>query len=466
MLLKYASCAIATVLFAGSTALGDDKGADASAWPGFLGPPAAHLSADDLPLVWSPEKNIAWKASVPGYGQSSPVVWQQRVFVSSISGPMKDACHVCAFDLQTGEKLWQRDFTAVAKVENTNYVSKAAPTPVVDDSALIVWFESGNLVAIEHDGTVRWSRNLVEEYGEILARHGLGSSLQQTEHLVFVWVERQDDPYLLAVEKATGKTRWKVAGLGATSWSTPTLLPLRDERHLVLSGNGKLAGFDPQSGKLLWSFDGISGNTVPTPQPVAKGTLLVGATLGRGEESGPRAAESNGMVEVVTGRDGTFNVRFRWRCRRATSSFGSPIVHQGLAYFVNRAGVLYCIDAETGEEVYAERLAGAVWATPLAVGNRIYFAGQSGTTSVVQAGREPRKLAQNRLWPDTPQAEATDAAGSERGHTSAQQPPQVQYAIAAVPGRLLIRTGDTLYCIARTEAPHADPGSSRAVNDE
>lgn len=331
----------------------------------------------------------------------------------------------------------------MSRVKNTNYVSKAAPTPVVDEAGLIVWFESGNLVALDHDGETRWDKDLVEQFGPISARHGLGSSLAQSGRLVFVWVERQQNPYLIAVEKATGAVRWKVPGLDATSWSTPALLPVGEMHHLVLSGNGKLAGFDPATGKRLWEFKGVSGNTVPTPQPAGNGRLLLGASVGRTGAADSGAEKSNGLLDVNRLADGDFDVRFRWRTQRATSSFGSPIMHKGLAYFVNRAGVLFCLDAETGEEVYAERLAESVWATPLAVGNRIYFAGRSGTTTVVQAGREFHILAENTILGDGQQEPGNKPAALSARPT--------QYALAAVPGHLLIRTGQTLYCLCGAE---------------
>lgn len=273
-----------------------------------------------------------------------------------------------------------------------------------------------------------------------------------TIQIVFVWIERQTDPYVLAVEKATGKTVWKVPGLGAASWSTPALLPVNMDKHLVLSGSGLLAGYDPKDGKRLWSFDGLSGNTIPTPQPCGDGQFLLGATLARGEEGAGKAAASNGIIRITKNEVSNFQVDFKWQCKRATSSFGSPIIHDGLAYFVNGAGVLFCVDAESGEEVYSERIGDSIWATPLAIGNRIYFAGKSGSTTVVEAGRQFRVLAQNRLWDS--EGEATDSSKNAKQQSgdlrpaASEQKQRVQYAIATVPGRLLIRSGDAIHCIS------------------
>ncbi len=409
------------------------------AWPGFLGPRPSSLSDRDLPLVWSATDNIAWKATIVGYGQSSPVVWNGQVFVTSISGPMKQHCHVTAFNLASGKKLWHREFAAAFQTANNNYTSKAAPTPVVDAHGLVVWFESGNLIGLGHDGNLRWQRNLIQEYGRIDTRHGLGSSLVQTGNLAVVWVERQTDPYILAVDKLTGKTAWKVAGLQVTTWSTPCLLKVDGKQHLVFSGGGKLVGLDPDTGEKLWSFEGLAGNTIPAPQPLPGGRLLLGASAGS-EEGGANTAKSNGIIQVSRSENGGFQVGYRWRAKRATSSFGSPIVHRGLAYFINKAGVLFCLDADSGKEHYVKRLGDTAWATPLAVGNRVYLVGRGGTTIVIRPGTHFEKLAENRI-----NTKPAPAASSLTPPTSSQGP-LIQYAIVAVGNNILIRTGDMLYC--------------------
>ena len=196
----------------------------------------------------------------------------------------------------------------------------------------------------------------------------------------------------------------------------------------------------------------MSGNTIPTPQPCGDGQFLLGATLARGEEGAGKAAASNGIIRITNGDANSFQVDFKWRCKRATSSFGSPIIHDGLAYFVNSAGVLFCVDAESGEEIYSERIGDSIWATPLAIDNRIYFAGKSGSTTVIEAGRQFRILAQNLLWSTeeegTESSKTTKPQSGDVQAAASGQKPRVQYAIATVPGRLLIRSGDAIYCIS------------------
>jgi len=411
----------------------------AADWPKFQGPSPLDVGTGRRELKWAPGESVKWQVSLDGYGQSSPVTWGDRVFVTSVSGPKKERCHVAAFDLSSGKRLWQHDLDSATPTENSNYVSKAAPTPVVDALGLVCFFEGGNLIALTHDGKVRWERNLVAEYGAIESRHGLSASLEQNADQVFVWVERQNEPYVLAVEKKTGGNRWKVAGLGVTSWASPRLLSVKMDEHLVLSGIGRLVGLDPATGKSLWRFEDIQGNSTPTPVPVGDGRFLIGATVGRGETNSGKAAESNGLIAIRAQADGGFRAEWVWKSKRATCSFASPVAAQGHAYFVNATGVLFCLDLETGEERYSNRLGDSNWATPMLLGERLLFFGKGGTVSMVATGPTFTKAGEFVVWETTtssdPPAERV-ASGS------------VLYAAAFARDYLLLRGGDTLYCVA------------------
>lgn len=409
--------------------------ASADSWSGFQNGGKLSTETEAAPrLKWSPEKGIAWEAPLAGYGQSSPVVQGDVIYVTSTAGKMKDNVYVQGFDRRSGKELWKYEAKNRTPQKNTNYVSRAAPSPVCDEAGVIAFFEGGNLVALTPQGKVRWERNLVADFGPITARHGLGSSLEQSADRVFVWVERSEKPYLLAVAKKDGKTLWKTDGVGATSWSTPRLVPVADSHHLVLSGSGMLWGVDPADGKVLWTFDGISNNTTPTPVPLGEGRFLVGATVGRGESGGGNASASNGVIQIRQSANSEFQADFAWQAERATSSFGSPLAHRGRAYFVNGSGVVYCLDLKTGKELYAKRTSGSIWATPVGVGDRVYLFGKDGITTVVEAGSEFEELATNPLWKsDTPQSQFGGP---------------VLYAAALVKSDLFLRRGNRLYKIA------------------
>jgi outer membrane protein assembly factor BamB len=412
-------------------------------WSSFQKGGRPEVQDVDLPLNWQPGKNMAWQAELPGYGQSSPVVAGDLVFVTSTQGPNKETCHLAAFQLSTGEKVWQLDLSNPSPEENTNYVSRAAPTPAVDEDRLIAFFEGGLLLATDFAGKLLWQRNLVEDYGALAARHGLGSSLEQDAQHVFVWIERTEQPYLLAIKKTSGETAWKADGLGATSWSSPRLVPVGDGFHLVCSASGRVAGFDPSTGERLWNLEGVSNNTTATPFPLKDGRFLLGASEGRGEETGGLGAESNGVVQIQKQEDGSFLAEFLWRAKRATSSFGSPVVAGGKAYVVSRSGVLYCLDVVMGEERYVSRLgAGSIWATPVITSKWMYFFGREGMTSVISLGDRFEELATNKLW----DISAEDKP-AEPGPPGAGGGPVLYSAVAANP-YLILRSGSALYAIS------------------
>ena len=373
-----------------------------------------------------------WTIDLPGYGQSSPVTWNGNLYVTCVSGENKEKLHVAAYQLEDGERLWTYATSNATPQESSNYISRAAPTPVVDENGVIAFFEGGNLIALDHKGEVRWQRNLVEEYGAIDARHGLASSLEQTDNAVFVWVERQTEPYLVSINKQSGENQWRVEGLGVTSWSSPRLIPVEGTKQLVLSGSGLIVGFNPESGDRLWSFDDVSGNTTPTPIPIEEGRFLIGASVGRGSTDTGRAAKSNGVVEISKTDDGTWKANFVWQSKRATTSFGSPVVADGQCYFVNRSGVMYCLDAETGEEQYAERIGGSIWATPIASDGQLILPLKDGKLVVASAGKEFQSRSEFEVF-----EKKTSNDNPFEGETL--------YAAIVTNNQLIVRSGSKLY---------------------
>lgn len=407
-------------------------------WRSFQNGGNSAVAGTEYPVEWSPSSGIVWQKKLAGYGQSSPVAFSKMMFVTSVSGDMKEMHHVEAFQLDNGEKAWQYDTQNSSPIKSTSYVSKAAPTPVCDAAGVIALFEGGNILALSMDGKKRWERDLVADYGSLESRHGLSSSLEQNDEHVFVWIERSDEPYVLSLSKKTGETIWKADGLGVTSWSSPRLVPVGESFHLVLSGIGKIVGLDPASGKRLWEFDGISGNSTPTPMPLGSGRFLIGATVGRGEAGGGKAAESNGVIQISGSPEDGFTADYVWRAKAATSSFGSPIADNGLAWFVNRSGIVYCLDLKTGAENYTKRIAGSSWATPLVIGQHVYLFGKNGTTTVLKASSEFEHVSESDLWEADSATSDPDSFGGP-----------VLYAAIASDSLLILRRGDRLYAIGR-----------------
>ncbi len=417
-------------------------------WPGFLG--AESTPVQSIPKSWAPDANIDWTASLPGHGQSSPVIWGQQVYVTAIEGPQKDTNHILKLSLKDGDVEWDKTFPTSMPVENSVYVSRAAPTPVVDQNTIYASFESGDVIALSHAGELRWSRSLTKDYGKFKNRFGLSASPVQTDDYVIVLVDDDGPSYLLALDKTTGKTVWKTDRESRTSWSSPALIEVEGEDQVVISSAGSVDGYNPQNGERLWTFSDVGGNTAATPTPLGSGAFLVGASPGRNGENAEGASKSNMAIKIVRTDDG-YEPQVLWRAKGPTVSFASPIAYQGFAYWVNRSGVVYCRDAKTGEEQYTKRIAQSCWATPLGVGGQIYFFGKDGVTTVLAAGPDFQQLSENQLWnPDEEQVDQklvekeTDptrrrAAGNFAG--------RIQYGIAASNNRLLIRTGDRLYCV-------------------
>lgn len=405
-------------------------------WPKFQNGGITSLASGSLPTTWSPNHNLAWKAAIEGYGQSTPIVFDGQIYVTSVSGKQRESYHLTAYSLGSGEKLWQRDFENPTPQENTPMTSRAAPSAIADETGCFAFFEGGIVAAVDRQGATRWQRDLVAEFGPAEGRHGFAASLEHDDQRLFVWVERSDSPYILALDKASGETLWKVEGLGATSWASPRLVTVDDREHLVCSASGKIVGIDPRSGDRLWQITDISNNTSCTPVPLGNNRFLIGASDGRGEQSAGSGARNNGVIEVTrVGSD--YAASFIWRAEKATSSFASPVAAAGQACLVNRAGVLYRLDLQTGEPVSVDRVsAGGNWATPIVAGDHLYLFGYKGTTSVVSL-KEQKEIATNRLWDEA----ASDSPGGGR----------VLYAAAAAPPYLILRSGDMLYAIKESK---------------
>ncbi|MFO0978784.1 MAG: PQQ-binding-like beta-propeller repeat protein [Planctomycetaceae bacterium] len=425
--------------------------ADPPAWPGFLGAGATPIDAASIPLKWSPTENVAWDASLPGHGQSSPVIWGEKVFVTTVEGDNKETCHTLCLSLKDGAILWDHKHASTAPDPNSVYISRAAPTPVVDASHVFAFFECGDLVALTHDGKEVWTKSLSKEYSKFVNKFGLSGSPVQTETSVIVLVDDEGPSYLVAFNKADGKILWKTDRTARSSWSSPALLTIEGQPQVVVSSAGTIDGYDPVSGKMLWTFDKINGNTATTPLQAGPNQFLVAASPGRTGENAEGAKTSNALVKVTKDGD-AWKVEKVWMSSEATPSWASPFVHEGLAYWVNRQGVVYCIDAATGEQKYAKRTKQSCWATPIPVGDRIYFFGKEGATTVLAAGPEFKELAVNELWPaDTPPSDngapKVDETSADRKQANAMFSGPTQYGVAAVSGSLLIRVGSHVFCI-------------------
>lgn len=438
-------------------------------WPGFRGDGSSTSTAKSLPLKWSPTENLAWRTPLPGYGQSSPVIWGDRAFVTAVDGDQKEKLFVIAVDLKSGNLIWKRDFSASQTGKNNPMMSRAAPTPVVDKDAIYAFFESGDVVALTHDGEVKWERSLTKDYGAFKNNHGVGSSPTQTDNAVIILIDDLGPSYLVALDKATGKNLWKADRKSRASWTSPVVAKIDGKPAILVSSSGTLDAYDATIGKELASLDGLVGNNIPSPA-VSGDLVVLGAGENRMKPDLAASAKSNCCVRLTL-KDEKFSFEPVWYGKKAICQHASPLVHRGYAYFVTKTGIVHCVDLKTGEETYAERLDNQCWATPVGAGDYVYFFGKDGITTVIKAGPDFEKVATNNFWSAADFAKRRDEA-KKKAAATLPKPPEgkgpgggpplpkeeleatrysavgdVVYGVAAVNGTFVVRTGTELICV-------------------
>jgi len=380
-------------------------------WGGFRGAGNSVTYAHNLPLVWSDKQNISWRKSLEGYGQSTPVLWGNYIFCTSTKGDLSEKSIIHCYDLKDGSIKWQKEVTSPVKIERSQYVSQAAPSPVVDKDGVYVFFENGLFIAFTHEGQELWRRSLTDEYGPMKGNHGVGSSLCQLGASLGLLIDHAGPSYLLKVNKKTGETEWKFDRPERVSWSSPTLVKKDEQEMLFISSNGVVECFNFKSGLKIWSKDGIEGNTVASP--TYDSNLLV---IGSSKPNHTRAFRSK-----------NFNfeeLELAWIADDATSSFGSPLIADDFLYLVNRAGVATCHYLANGKKKWDLRLPGSCWASPLHAPERIYFFTKEGETIVLKDDGSKEILAQNKLSID--------------GRV---------YGYAVADSKFVLRTGSEIICL-------------------
>ncbi len=260
----------------------------------------------------------------------------------------------------------------------------------------------GNVLAVDHAGKVKWERSLVKEYGEYQNHHGLGSSPAQSATALFINCQHDGPSYLVALDKETGKTLWKVDRKSSKSWSSPIAFRSGDRDFVAISTAGAAHVYDAKNGEVVWSMSELSGNSVPSPVLIGD-QLFLGAAKSDFDSDG-NVAKSNCCLKSIG--DGKFDLV--WRAEKAMCDYASPVVAGDFVYYVSRVGVIYCLDRATGKEHFAKRLGGTTWSTPIVAGEHLYIFGKEGGTTVLKVGPAYEEVAMNPLWdPKNPPAPLT-----------------------------------------------------------
>lgn len=394
-------------------------------WPQWRGPSSQGISSETgLPARWSAKENIAWKAALAGFGASSPIVTGGIVIVTSQIGSYATGggayprlarddrslaarehaiggsaiasgktggsvfLAVEAFRCSDGNKLWEyRTLATGERPENHEKHNLATPTPVTDGEHVYAWFGNGQIVALDRKGQELWKRHLGQEYGSFLNEWGHGSSPVLYQDLLILLCDHRPVSYLLALDKLTGRQRWKVdRGAGRVSHSTPLVVrgPAGDE--LMVNSSERIDAFDPRSGTLLWH----TGSERQTPIPSAvfhDGTIYVS-----------RGYRSSDVLAIRAGGRGDVTAsQVLWRIPNGASYVPSILQYGGLLYMTNEIGVVTCAESASGQRIWQKRLGGIFFASPVAGDGKVYFLSETGEAFVMRAGRQAELLATNDL---------------------------------------------------------------------
>jgi outer membrane protein assembly factor BamB len=366
----------------------------AEEWPQFRGPSGQGYSSEQhVPLEWSESRHVAWKTAVPGVGWSSPVVSQGQVWLTAAggtTGPRASrnavSLRAIAFDVETGRETVNVE---VFRVESPGPVhqknSRASPTPIADGDRVYVHFGADGTAALDRRGAVLWTTRLPYE-----SQHGNGGSPVLYRDLLIVSCDGNGgEAYVVALDTATGKVRWKTDRRRPAdqAYATPLVIRVGDRDQVVAPGAYRAAAYDPQTGTEIWRVsygDGFSN----VPRPVyGQGLVFI-------------ATGFNTPTLIAVRPDGSGDVtrsHVAWTVSRGAPYTPSPILVGDQLYYVSDTGILTCVLARTGAIVWQHRIGGNYSASPLLAGNRLYFTSEEGVTTVVAPGPSYRELAVNRL---------------------------------------------------------------------
>ncbi len=414
-------------------------------WPQWRGPLQSGVAPmANPPVTWSETNNVKWKVRIPGSGQATPIIWDDRVFIQTAiptgkqaeakpgeasepppaarpvasgepstqgpggpggpgggkgrrgfgGGPKPTEVYqfaVLCLDRQTGKVLWQQVAREVVPHEGyrQNEGSFAPSSGLTDGKRLYAYFGSRGLYCYDLDGKLQWEQDL----GKMRMAMGFGEGSSPTLYRDTLIVNRdnEDNSFIIALDKNTGKTLWKKPREEHTSWSTPLIIERDGKAQAVVTATGKIRSYDVASGEVLWECGGLTRNVIPCP--VADAGLVYCMS----------GFQGNALLAIRLGRAGdlTGSDAIVWTHNKSTPYVPSPLLYNGkLYFFANNNGVLSCLDTKSGTPLFEaqklEDLAG-VYASPLGAAGRVYLAGRNGVTVVLKQSDKLDVLAANRL---------------------------------------------------------------------
>jgi outer membrane protein assembly factor BamB len=447
------------------TTTAEDTGMVASArpWPSFRGPGASGVAdGQHPPIHWEVKtgRNVRWKTPIPGLAHSSPVVWGQRLFVTTAvsSDPKSEfkagnlggsgasaqdvsrhSWRIYCLDNSDGKILWEKTaIEGVPRFKRHVKASHANCTPATDGKHLVAYFASEGLYCYDYDGNLLWKQSLgavdAGAFSDPDIQWGAASSPIIYKNRVIIQCDRSKDSFITAYDLGTGKQLWSTPRDELPGWATPTIVEGPTRVELVTNGTKYARGYDPLTGKELWRLGPNSEITVPTPI-AAQGLIFIAS--GYHPIQPIHAVHPGASGDISPKADGSVGAYVEWTKNRGGPYQPTPIAYGAYLYACANSGMLACFEARTGKLLYKNRLGGNYSASPVASDGRIYFPSEEGDIRVVRVGPEYQALAVNKM--DDP-CMATPAISD---------------------GMMFVRTQHFVYGIGRTEGTRsaADGGA-------
>ncbi len=394
-------------------------------WPQWRGPDLDGISQEkNLPLRWSPTDNIAWKLPLPDRSGATPIIWGDTIFLNVGEAHLGDL-YLWAIDKKTGTILWKQRLGGDNVMMRKQNMS--SPSPVTDGKSVWVMTGTGIFKAFDFKGKLLWERDIQKDYGKFGLNWGYASSPLFYQDALFVQVlhgmKTTDPSYVMRIDKSTGKTVWRVIRPtqaireSPDSYSTPTVAKLPNRTELIIHGGDCVTGHDLATGKELWRANGFNPDNDPNYRTIASSVVQDGIVYTPSRVKPLLAYRAGGSGDVTK-----TNLVFEFQ---HGPDVPTPIVDGKYFYVVDDKGVVYCLDAKTGKQIYGgKRLQpGTYSSSPTLADGKLYITSEDGVTSVFKAGPEFEVLAQN---------DVSDYCLS---------------TIAVSDGQLFLRTSKALWCI-------------------
>jgi outer membrane protein assembly factor BamB len=366
-------------------------------WPQWRGPTLDGISQEkNLPVRWTTAENVHWKLKLPAWSGSTPIIWEDRIFLNVAED---DDLYLWCVDRVKGKILWKRFLSSGnQKMRKQNMSS---PSPVTDGKSVYVMTGTGILKAFSFDAKELWARDIQKDYGRFGLQWGYASSPLLHGDSLFVQVlhgMKTDDPsYVMRINKQTGKTRWKIERPtlaireSPDSYTTPAVLEYNGKTEIIITGGDVVTGHDLETGKELWRGGGLNPENRRNYRIVASPIVYDGIIYAPTRIRPLLAFRAGGRGDITTSH-------LVWSTRNGPD-VPTPVTDGKFFYIVNDRGIMWCLDAKTGKEIWGgKRLApGTYSASPVLADGKIYATSEDGVTTVVKAGPAFEVLAENNL---------------------------------------------------------------------